>query len=439
MFTVSCYTLHPIVAKILALWRWAQTVSDWLTFLLSMSCCQCWAGMPPPSISDNDSISCYKMLSSSHMEFIDVEELDQNAVDLLHSDEELDTTAHPMRNLHITDSTLSGPSIYIDQACGEPQGQQLVLDFAPTAADLEIELRNLVCDLESSHGSGSTNVTSDSEAGLSRAQRDHSRAQYRASHYAHGSDMEVEVKNHLPEYDGSIPVVNRCSESFTNGNQEETHGQTISGPSIYIDQACGEPRGQQLVLDFTPTAADLENELRTLVYDLDSSHGSGPTNVNSHSEAGLSRAQGDHTRAQYRASHYTHGSDMEVEVKNHLPEYDCSIPVVNRCSEPLANENQEGNYRQMSAPLISFQPPNVKSTVGSLRLQVSPEREVKSLTCEENLAFEGDVEAGLKESDQRSMKAPSVMKGLRNSDMDNHFPAVHNCTKISDKARSARP
>ncbi|CAG9786439.1 unnamed protein product [Diatraea saccharalis] len=98
MFTISSYALHPLAQRFIRLWRYAQLVSDCLTFLLSMLCCQCGAMMPlstSSSIADGDeSIEAYRIVSE--------------------------------------------PVIDAGRASGEPfRPQHLVIDFNPQAGDTD--------------------------------------------------------------------------------------------------------------------------------------------------------------------------------------------------------------------------------------------------------------------------------------------------------------
>ena len=46
MFSVSPYAFHPLIQRFVRLWRYVQVVSDMITFVLSMICCQCGDVMP---------------------------------------------------------------------------------------------------------------------------------------------------------------------------------------------------------------------------------------------------------------------------------------------------------------------------------------------------------------------------------------------------------
>ncbi|KAL0840841.1 hypothetical protein ABMA28_014647 [Loxostege sticticalis] len=63
MFTISPYDFHPLLHRFVSLWRYVQVVSDCLTFLLSMLCCQCWNMMPlSPSPSEQASVESFQIL-----------------------------------------------------------------------------------------------------------------------------------------------------------------------------------------------------------------------------------------------------------------------------------------------------------------------------------------------------------------------------------------
>ncbi|KAI8435522.1 hypothetical protein MSG28_003821 [Choristoneura fumiferana] len=67
MFTISAYSVHPLVARFLTLWRYVEVVTDWVTFFLSCLCCQCLNNMPcdavPPSEGSKSSIETPQILS----------------------------------------------------------------------------------------------------------------------------------------------------------------------------------------------------------------------------------------------------------------------------------------------------------------------------------------------------------------------------------------
>ncbi|XP_075973043.1 uncharacterized protein LOC142974529 [Anticarsia gemmatalis] len=56
MFTVSCYAFHPLILRFVRLWKYVQVVSDVLTCLLSMLCCQCVDMMPVPGTDSENSV-----------------------------------------------------------------------------------------------------------------------------------------------------------------------------------------------------------------------------------------------------------------------------------------------------------------------------------------------------------------------------------------------
>ncbi|XP_059056930.1 uncharacterized protein LOC131850646 [Achroia grisella] len=63
MFNISCYAVHPIIKRFITLWRYAQAVSDCLTFALSVLCCQCWEMMPISAASgEQASIEAFKIV-----------------------------------------------------------------------------------------------------------------------------------------------------------------------------------------------------------------------------------------------------------------------------------------------------------------------------------------------------------------------------------------
>ncbi|CAB3223551.1 unnamed protein product [Arctia plantaginis] len=55
MFTVSCYAFHPLVLQFVRIWRYTQVVSEVLTCILSMVCCQCMNMMLLSNRSSNES------------------------------------------------------------------------------------------------------------------------------------------------------------------------------------------------------------------------------------------------------------------------------------------------------------------------------------------------------------------------------------------------
>ncbi|CAH0578912.1 unnamed protein product [Chrysodeixis includens] len=64
MFTISCYTFHPLIQRFVRLWRYVQLVSDILTCILSMICCQCVDAMPfsaSTSVTSRASIEAIKL------------------------------------------------------------------------------------------------------------------------------------------------------------------------------------------------------------------------------------------------------------------------------------------------------------------------------------------------------------------------------------------
>ncbi|XP_026725404.1 uncharacterized protein LOC113492228 [Trichoplusia ni] len=64
MFTISCYTFHPLIQRFVRLWRYVQLVSDILTCILSMICCQCVDAMPlstSTSVESKTSIEALKL------------------------------------------------------------------------------------------------------------------------------------------------------------------------------------------------------------------------------------------------------------------------------------------------------------------------------------------------------------------------------------------
>ncbi|XP_028163944.1 uncharacterized protein LOC114355343 [Ostrinia furnacalis] len=69
MFTISPYAFHPLLQRFVALWRYVQVVSDCLTFLLSMLCCQCWTLMPlSPTTSEKASVESFQILPEARIE-----------------------------------------------------------------------------------------------------------------------------------------------------------------------------------------------------------------------------------------------------------------------------------------------------------------------------------------------------------------------------------
>ncbi|KAJ2945836.1 hypothetical protein O0L34_g4739 [Tuta absoluta] len=214
MLTVSCYAVHSFVARFLALWKWAQMISDWVTFFLSMLCCSCLDGIPAFSNS-SDSNSCYKFFSD-HSAILEAGEANKRQIP--YSDTEVQLRNHntqetSQEDLEITDSgdITCGPNIYLGKACGEPRVQQLVVDFSPEAGDGEIELRNQIYDDQCS---SSMDVTSESEPGLVQARGDHmKRAGYRGRRYANSSETEVVLKTHYPEYESSTTSQARDTSS----------------------------------------------------------------------------------------------------------------------------------------------------------------------------------------------------------------------------------
>ncbi|KAF9817601.1 hypothetical protein SFRURICE_014740 [Spodoptera frugiperda] len=99
MFTVSCYVFHPLVQRLVRLWRYVQVVSDVLTFFLAMLCCQCAAAVPFSTSSSVD--------SKPSVQIFKAEALTQKQTE--------------------TEN---------DQSCGEPvKAHHLVIDFAPGRED----------------------------------------------------------------------------------------------------------------------------------------------------------------------------------------------------------------------------------------------------------------------------------------------------------------
>ncbi|XP_022831225.1 uncharacterized protein LOC111359804 [Spodoptera litura] len=99
MFTVSCYVFHPLLQRLVRLWRYVQVVSDVLTFFLAMLCCQCAAAVPFSTSSSMD--------SKPSVQIFKAEALTQKQ-------EEIEN----------------------DQSCGEPvKAHHLVIDFAPGRED----------------------------------------------------------------------------------------------------------------------------------------------------------------------------------------------------------------------------------------------------------------------------------------------------------------
>ncbi|PZC71502.1 hypothetical protein B5X24_HaOG213210 [Helicoverpa armigera] len=106
MFTVSCYSFHPVVHRFVRLWKYVQIVSDILTFLLSMICCQCVVGEP---LSPASSVDLKKSMQIFEAQAI---KRKQDALDKAKS------SGEPMR------------------------AQHLVIDFAPGREDTpEIQAR----------------------------------------------------------------------------------------------------------------------------------------------------------------------------------------------------------------------------------------------------------------------------------------------------------
>ncbi|XP_030029841.2 uncharacterized protein LOC115447065 [Manduca sexta] len=58
MFTVSCYTFHPLASRYVRLRRRVHVVSEWMVCVMATVCCPCCTAMPLAS-----SASCYSKAS----------------------------------------------------------------------------------------------------------------------------------------------------------------------------------------------------------------------------------------------------------------------------------------------------------------------------------------------------------------------------------------
>ncbi|KAG6455688.1 hypothetical protein O3G_MSEX009357 [Manduca sexta] len=58
MFTVSCYTFHPLASRYVRLRRRVHVVSEWMVCVMATVCCPCCTAMPLAS-----SASCYSRTS----------------------------------------------------------------------------------------------------------------------------------------------------------------------------------------------------------------------------------------------------------------------------------------------------------------------------------------------------------------------------------------